>query len=149
MSGVDVTIYGDGQAVALATSFIRAGDGGLKDQLYDAIRKANAGVEMELRASAISHLPRRNGLAEAVARARINVGRAWGDSGVGIKVTANHEYDLQGLDNGGNVHPLFGNKSHWYFQHVRAGWFTDVMDRQEIPTRIALERAVKAYVSRF
>lgn len=145
---VDVTIYGDSEAAALGAAFIRAGDGGLKDELYDAIRKANAGIEGEIRRSALSHLPRRNGLAEAVAQARISVHKAYGELGVGIKVTADHEYDLKGLDHGGNVHPLFGNRRHWYFQHVRAGWFSDAVDGQYLPTRNALERAVKAYVSR-
>lgn len=146
---VEVTIYGSGEAARLGASFIRAGDGDLKDKLYEAIRSANVGIEGEIRRSAMTHLPVRNGLAAAVAASRISVDRAYGvGEGVGIRVAANHEYDLQGLDSGGNVHPLFGNKRHWYFQHVRAGWFSDAVDGAYTPTRIALERAVKAYASR-
>lgn len=148
MAFVKVHIYGDSEAMRLGVAFIKAGDGGLKHKLYDAIREANRGLEGEIRRSALSHLPRRGGLAEAVASARITSRRSFGAAnGVGITYTAHHEYDLKGLDEGGDVHPLFGNKAHWYFQHVRAGWFSDAVDGQYLPTRIALERAVKAYVS--
>lgn len=145
MGGVDVTIYGEGQAAALGAAFIKAGDGGLKDKLYDAIRRANVGLEGEIRRSALTHLPIRGGLAAAVARAHITTSKAYGEA-VGITITAHHQYDLKGLNAGGNVHPLFGNRRHWYFQRVRAGWFSDAVDGQYLPTRNALERAVKSYL---
>lgn len=147
MPSVQVTIYGASQAAELGTKLIRAGDGALKDRLYEAIRKANLGLEGEIRRSALTHLPRRGGLAEAVAASRISVRRSFGlGNGVGITIRASHQYDLSGLDHGLDVHPLFGNKAHWYAQHVRSGWFSDATDGQREPTRAAIERAVKAYV---
>lgn len=143
---VHVTIYGEGEAARLGTHLIRAGDGELKERLYEAIRRANLGLESEVRRSALTHLPKRNGLAAEVGRARIAVRRLFGAAnGVGISITASHKYDLAGLDQGGNVHPLFGNRRHWYFQHVRSGWFSDVVDGQYAPTASAIERAVKQY----
>lgn len=148
MPYVQVTILGASDAARLGAKLIRAGDGALKDKLYDAIRKANIGLEGEIRRSAFSHLPRRNGLAAEVAASRITTDHTFeAGNGVGIKVTAHHEYDIAGMDNGLNVHPLFGDKRHWYPQHVRAGWFSDAVDGQREPTRFAIERAVKSYIS--
>lgn len=145
---VRVHIHGEGEASRLGSRLIEAGDGDLKDKLYAAIRRANLGVDRELRASAIRRLPSGGGLGAEVATARITMRRSMRTAtGVGINITAHHEYDLKGLDQGLNVHPLFGRRTHWYPQAVRPGWWSSVI-REQIPaTRHALERAVKQYLT--
>lgn len=147
MGGVRIRIYGEGEAAWMGTRLIRAGDGGLKDALANAVRRANQGVETELRRSALSRLPSRNGLARNVATARIQVRTAFSDeAGVGVTISAQHEYDIRGLDRGLNVHPLFGNRAHWYPQSVRPGWWSAVIKGQISETRTAIERATKFYL---
>lgn len=145
MPGVKVTIHGAHEAVALAERLDRAGDGRLRDALYDAIRRANRSVPTELRASALRRLPKRGGLGPNVAAGMAIKMRSARGAGVGITVTATHEYHIGGMDLGKVIHPLFGNKSHWYRQAVRPGWFTSVMEGQEAPTRRAIERAVSKF----
>lgn len=139
---VEVTILGAGEAERLGTRIVDHSDGRLGDQVADAIYDAHRGISAAVRAGAITHLPKRNGLAEEVARCHINISHLPD----GVRVVADHKYNLQGLDRGLNVHPLFGNKRHWYGQHVRAGWFTDTLERhQHTTTRKYVERACEKF----
>lgn len=139
---ITVHIVGEQEAWDLAARLKRAGDGRLQDKLRDAVRDANRGVPAKLRLSAIAHLPKRNGLAGAVARSRIRVRPL----AAGVGIYASHQYDIAGLDNGLNIHPLFGNKRHWYLQPVRPGWFQSVVDGQRGESRRAVERAVESFI---
>lgn len=142
---IRVQILGEGEAVALARRLARAGDRRFRDHLQDHVNDSNRGIQGLVRASALSHLPKRNGLAGEIARgARITVNEFKGAT-PGFSVRASHKYDLDGLDKGGNVHPLFGNKRHWYFQRVRSGWFSDAMEDQADRTHAAIERAVATF----
>lgn len=153
MGTVRVRIYGEQEALAKATQLIRAGNGGLKDAMYDAVRRANAGVERELRQSILRRLPNTNGLAREVATARISVRSTFASGagsaeGVGVIIRADHEYDLRGLDRGLNIHPLFGNRTRWYPQSVRPGWWSSVIRGQIGETKAAISRAAVIYMKR-
>lgn len=144
MASVEVNILGADQAVRLGKRVIEHSDGRLEDQVVDAIHHAHHGIGDELRRAVFTHLPRRNGLAAEVATAHIDVQRL----GDGVRVTADHQYHLPGLDQGMNVHPLFGNRRHWYGQRVRAGWFTDTMERhQHTTTRQFVEQACDRFAA--
>lgn len=147
---VHVHIFGAGEAVQLGNRLIRAGSGDrLKKRLYEAIARANTGLEADIRRSALTHLPKRNGLAREVSTSRITIRRMFSDhSGIGINITATHEYDIKGMDEQGMVvHPLFGDRRHWYtqFEGVRPGWFSDPTNARIKPTHAAILRAVERY----
>lgn len=143
MARITVRIEGEEEAFALAKRLDAAGDGRLLRALKDAVDESTDDVPSRLRASALSHLPKRNGLASEVARSRI---RVYPTGGAAVRITASHEYQIDGMDKGLVVHPLWGDKSHWYPQRVRAGWFQDVVDQQEPITRAAIEEAVATFI---
>jgi hypothetical protein len=144
MPSIQVEILGAEEAFDLAEEFDKAGSGKLRRELARALAAAHADTHEVLRASAIELLPKRNGLAAAIAGSHIDVDiNSGGDPSV--TVTASHQYDLKGLDNGLNIHPLFGNKRHWYLQRVPRGWFTAPMKRKTHTT----EEYVRAAVARF
>lgn len=140
---ISLSITGEEEAFAVAARLRRAGDGRLQGKLRDAVRDANRGVPTKLRMSALSHLPKRGGLGPTVARG-MKV-RTWPIS-AGITIKASHRYDIAGMDKGLVVHPLFGNKRHWYAQAVPPGWFQSVVDGQRDDTRRAIERVVATFV---
>ncbi len=143
---IRVEIHGEESAVRTARRLIRAGDGSLAQQIHYNMRGALAGVEGSIRASA-QRLPSRNGLADDVARSNIRVTYAANASAVRALITARHRYYLTGLNAGTNIHPLFGNRRHWYRQAVRPGWFTDPVRDREDDVRAAIVKAVKSVTS--
>lgn len=145
MARVTVRIFGEQEAVALAKRLDKAGDGRLLRHLREAVKDSTDGVPSRLRASALAHLPKRNGLAGEVARSRITITpMAAGDAAV--RISAHNKYQIDGMDKGLNVHPLWGDRRHWYPQRVRSGWFSSVVDEQEPITRAAIEEAVATFV---
>lgn len=140
MPGVSVRIYGEGDAARVGAALIRAGDGHLKRKLYDAIRQANVGIESELRASAITHLPKRHGLGREVARARISTRRFSGGDAVGITITAHHQYDIEGMDAGTVIAPSWGHRP-WHAQGVPPGWFSNVVEHRGARIRAFIDKA--------
>lgn len=143
---VRVEIHGEESAVRTGRRLIRAGDGNLARQIHWNMRAALAGVEGDIRASA-QRLPSRNGLADEVATSRIRVTTAANGNTIRALITARHRYYLTGLNEGTNIHPLFGNRRHWYRQAVRPGWFTDPVRSREDNVRAGIVKAVKSVTS--
>lgn len=101
------------------------------------IRKEVPPLRKDIRESAVSSLPHRNGLGAWVAKAGVTVrykssGRTAGFSlKVSRKAGDGDKADLKSLDDTGGVrHPLFGNRSKWYPQQVRPGYFTRVWQKR-------------------
>jgi hypothetical protein len=82
-------------------------------------------LQTKLKGSALRTLPRRGGLNRAVA---FDLRFTTRQLATGARLTANSQYNLQGLDEGETVHPLFGNRGHWYSESVTPGWWTRVVD---------------------
>lgn len=95
----------------------------IRGALDDAITKAAQPLPERLRASALSTLPKRGGLAATVAGSRIQVSGASGAE-AGARVTVDSRYNVAGMDEGRVVHPLFGDRRHWYTQQITPRWFT-------------------------
>lgn len=142
---VRIEIHGEGTATRLGRRYLRAGDGQLARHLHVGMRSALAGVEADIRASA-RRLPASNGLAAEVASSRITVSVAANGNSIRALVTARHRYNLAGLDKGTNVHPLFGNRRHWYRQAVRPRWFSEPVEARTDDVRRAIQKAVKSAV---
>lgn len=144
---VRIQIHGEEQAARIARRLLRkAGSGELARNLHVGMRMALAGVEADIRTSA-RRLPATNGLAADVATSRISVTYAANKSAVSATIRARHEYNLAGLDAGTNIHPLFGNRRHWYRQAVRPGWFSDPVNERTDDVRRAIQKAVKVFTS--
>lgn len=146
MTGIQLTIQGEESAFRLGRRYIAKGAKGLGAEMHRAMREATTGLEAEVRRSAY-RLPNRNGLADEVASSRISLAYSLGRTNAGVTVTARHRYHLAGLDAGRNVHPLFGNRGHWYSQWVRPGWFTEPVEGRADEVGEALRRAVKRYIA--
>lgn len=98
--------------------------------LDDAINHGAQPLPERLRASALATLPKRGGLAEAVARSQIRVSGTTG-ADAGARVTVDSRYNVAGLDAGRVVHPLFGDRRHWYSERVNPRWFTTPVEAAE------------------
>jgi hypothetical protein len=139
-----IEVHGEEAAFQLARRLITKGRGDLAHDLHRAMREAMTGVDADIRRSA-QRLPSRNGLADEVATSRITVTSYATGSRVGVEVSAKHRYHLAGLDGGRNVHPLFGNRRHWYDQAVRPGWFSDPVEGRTDQVAAAIRRVVKRF----
>lgn len=138
---VEVHIYGWKSAMALGMSVEHAGDGEIIDRSWRAVQEATADVGPLLRASALATLPKRGGLGPAIAAGMgVNVRHYTYADRLRVEVEASHQYDLKGLDNGLVIHPLFGNRRHWYAERVRRGWFTRVAEEKALVIREKVHR---------
>ena len=95
----------------------------IRRALDDAITHAAQPLPEKLRASALTTLPKRGGLAAAVAESQMRVAAQSGAE-AGARVTVDSRYDVAGMDEGRVVHPLFGDRRHWYTERLNPHWFT-------------------------
>jgi hypothetical protein len=124
------SVTGAADFAALSRRLKEAGETGLRRELYSAISKAARPLANEI--SSADHLrpymPDR--YAEALAAdLRVGVSRRTGnDPGVSIRAKGRVKArKLQQLDAGVILHPLWGDREHWFRQTaaMRAGFFTD------------------------
>ena len=94
-------------------------------QLNAAASRSLRPIQQKLKGSALSTLPRRGGFNRAVA---FDLRFSTQQLARGARLTASSQYDLQALDEGQTVHPLFGNRGHWYHESVNPEWFSKVVD---------------------
>lgn len=108
--------------------------GDVINEIRREMRKPLPELRSAVRASAISTLPAKGGLGAWVARGAItvrfrDVGRT---AGIKLKMSrksTKDKADLKSLDETGSIrHPLFGNRSKWYPQVVKARFFSKVWD---------------------
>lgn len=108
-------------------------DRSILNEMTKQIRQSAPPLRDEIRQSARTTLPRRGGLGEWVARARINVSVKRGATTAGVYVnigknSIHGRTDLQSLDAGTVRHPLWGKRKYWYPQAVTPGFASRVID---------------------
>jgi hypothetical protein len=64
-------------------------------------------------------------------------------TGEGARLTATSSHDIDALDHGRDMHPLFGDKRHWYVESVRPGWWSDPLNASEPGVRAQFEQAME------
>ena len=105
-----------------------AGAGGLRKELLRGFQVELKPAIPLVRASARENLPHGGGLADRVAGASFGVRtRLTGDS-VGVRILGTGKAGARGLramNEGRLRHPVWGNRSVWADQSVKAGWFSD------------------------
>lgn len=122
-----------------------AGESQLRKELHGSVRKAARPLIPRARAAARAQLPKRGGLAKAVAsspmRAQVLTGR--NKYGVRIAVGKNRRAGARDTNRGRIRHPLFGNRERWYSQQTPKGWFDDTMRAAAPPIRREVEKAIQ------
>lgn len=97
----------------------------IPQELASAAQKTVKKLPTKLKGSALSTLPHGGGLNRAVAfKTRFTVSRLPS----GARVVGESAYDIEGLDRGRAIHPLFGDANHWYREAVKPGWWSRVID---------------------
>jgi hypothetical protein len=109
-------------------------------ELRQAARDAIGPVSGRVRRSAVERLPRRGELGTFVAR---TTDFAVVTTGEGARLTATSSHDIDALDHGRDMHPLFGDKRHWYVESVRPGWWSDPLNASEPGVRAQFEQAME------
>lgn len=109
-------------------------------ELRQAARDAMGGLAGKVRRSAVDRLPHRGGLGEFVAR---TTDFSFTTTAEGARLTARSSHDIQALDAGHTVHPLFGDKRHWYPETVRSGWWSDPLKESEPEAQDQFEQAME------
>jgi len=123
----DLTIVGADKFGKLAKALREYGDKDLRRDLYAGINRAVKPLTADVKARTPMFLP--NSYAVELAKSlRVKVRRRGGrDPGVKLRAVAKtkggRERNLTALNRGRLRHPLYGNRSHWFNQPVRAGWW--------------------------
>lgn len=136
-------VRGADQFVALARRLKEAGEVDLNRELYKGINDATLLLKEELAASALNTLPHRGGLGRVISESRITISKRSVGKTAGIRVKASSGHDIGAIDRGRVRHPLFGDKSHWYEQAVKPGWWSTPTGRSGLAARRGVDQAME------
>lgn len=149
-----VDVRGDEQLERLYRRIRDVGDNELRKELLRGIRVAVKPLPAAIKGAARSDLPSRGGLAGQMGRASISsrtrtASSKHGEAGVRLIGQKEREssktarkgkkgnarppsryIDIASLDRGRLRHPLFGNRSHWYEQQIKPGFWTQTINRR-------------------
>ena len=123
----DLTIVGADKFGRLAKALRAYGDKDLRRDLYAGINRAVKPLTLNVKARTQFFLPNPYAV-DLVKSLRVQVRRRGGrDPGVRLRAVAKtksgRERNLTALNRGRLRHPLYGNRSFWFNQPVRAGWW--------------------------
>lgn len=122
----DLEVRGAEQLDALAKALRHLADKDLQRELYRGLNRATKPVKDDIRKSARSTLPRRGGLAERVAKAKLSTKRRTGRA-AGIRIVGTSGYDIDAMDRGRLRHPVHGGPA-WVEQRITDGWWTKPLE---------------------
>jgi len=126
----DVTVQGAEAFLALSKRLKATGQGDLRKELNKALRAAAKPVSVATKAEARSRLPKRGGLAAAIARTPQRVQVRTGAATAGVRVVVGGKGGAARTTDEGFVrHPVFGG-SVFVRQNVRGGWFSETAEKQ-------------------
>jgi hypothetical protein len=149
---ITMSTTGAEQFAALASRLQREAESGLAQELTDQITQAVQPLPQAARANAISILPgsrRPNGLGQWLVQRTQIIQSDQTDSGtVTVRVTATSQHDIALIDSGTVIHPLFGDRRHWYSESVRPGWWSTPVSNIEPNVEASAEQAVDAVARR-
>jgi hypothetical protein len=118
----EVSVKGTSQLDKVARQLKEAGDKGMRRELTRAVQEAGQPLKVAERRSAALSLPHRGGLAGIVAKGSVNLQTRLGaNPSVRLRYTSKH--DIKSMNAGRLRHPLWGNRSHWFTQAIKPGWF--------------------------
>lgn len=142
MATRDFEITGVEQLRVLSARLKAAGDGGLRRALLRRIRQAAQPAIPDIRQSAHDVLGDKGGLADLVAGSKIGV-RTRLSGSVGVQIRGVGVQNLRRMNEGQLRHPLWGNRTHWYDQAIRPGWFAAPIEKRKPSITYGIEQAMK------
>lgn len=124
----DISIEGADRLADVARRLKETGDQDLRKELYRGINRATTPLKNAAKDAARSELPKRGGLNEFVASARLSTSSRGGNN-PGVRITARKAgHDVRAIDRGRVRHPVFGNRGVWVNQQIKPGWFTKTLE---------------------
>ena len=148
---IDVEIGGDGvkRLEHLSARLKAAGRKDLEAELRKALRAAAEPVKDAIPEGALQSLPRRGGLAAAVAsQLGISVSVRGGGRNPNVTVRAKHNYNIRDLNRTGRLrHPTFGHKP-WAMQQVDPGFLDRYVAQSAPDARDRVEAALRSFAAR-
>ena len=122
-----------------------AGEKQMRKELHSSVRTAAKPLIPKARQAALSQLPKRGGLAKAVASSQMRAQVLTGRNKYGVRITVgkNRRAGARDTNRGKIRHPVFGNRDVWKDQRVPKGWFDDTMKAAAPPIRRDVEKAIQ------
>jgi hypothetical protein len=139
---VDISTRGTEKLIRLGAAIRQAGDKDLKRELTKAMRRAGRPLLRSARQGALQILPYHGGLNERVAASRFSSTVSTIGSGAGLRISAVGRYQLSGLDDGIDRHPVFGNRANWVTQAIVPGWFSKPLTLDAPKQKVEVDKAV-------
>lgn len=144
MASDDFTITGAEELEKLGRRLKAAGGGGgLRRELLARIRRETKPLITEIPMRAIDTLPEAGGLSERVASATYASRTRMTGNSVGVQIRAVGAPGARGLgrlNRGMLRHPLFGDRSSWFDQQIRPGFFSGPIEER----KPRIHRGIKA-----
>lgn len=138
---LSVRVTGTEDLRALARAF-RGAD--FRKELQAALLRAGRPLVDAVRASAAANLPKRGGLAGAVAGSDFAVIPRATAREVGVRIVARGVYDTRSSDAGRLQHPTYGHRDRMVVQEIKPGWFSTPMRAAAPAARRELRAAIGA-----
>jgi hypothetical protein len=140
----DFEVTGAEDFYRLSKALKAAGRTDLRKELNKSLRAAAKPLIPQTRAAARQMLPKRGGLADAVARVPQRVQVRTGQATAGVRIVVGKNRSAARASNRGLIrHPVFGNRQAWVEQKVPSGWFDDTLRRSGREVLPALEQAMQ------
>lgn len=118
------------------------GDKQVRKDTIDSLKRVTAPLTDVVQAEARTVLPQRGGLADVVAQTKVTTKIRLSGRQAGIKLVGRGRVSVDRIDRGDLRHPLFGNRSYWFNQSVRPGWWSRPILEQADRVGRDLEQAI-------
>lgn len=131
----DLKVGGVESLARVSSKLKEAGDKGLQRDMRKALDRAAVPLKEGAPEGAREKLPKRGGLAEAIANAKFSLS-VRGGKNPSVRLTGKRtnktgkQSDLNKIDQGSLRHPVFGKRKVWVLQRVTPDWFSDVPDER-------------------
>jgi len=124
----DIRVDGSRKIAAVASALRHLGtDRTIVNEMASEIRKASKPMAKAITDSALEHLPKRGGLNQWVAEAKVRTSIRRGTRTAGIRFVVSHtslrgKTDMAAINRGKLRHPVYGNRRKWVLQAVEPGF---------------------------
>ena len=125
---------------------------GLRRELLAGMRVAAKPMAEAAKQAARDELPRAGGLNEWVAGSKFAVRNSLTGNGAGTRIVVRKPggkkgaHDMAALDDGIARHPVFGHRNVWKDTPIKAGWFSDTLQRDAPVAQAALLAAMQTTI---
>lgn len=148
MVGMDVKVTGANDLAQVAGAINRLTPG-LRKEFLGSLRKTAKPTIVAVKNAAASDLPSTGGLNLFVKKSTIGLRTRTTGEGTGVKIVAiKSGHDIEAIDKGLVRKPLFGNRSFWYSQNVKPGFFSGTIRGRSPEIRTGLLLVMEKFLKR-